>query len=132
MLDGEHGSEQVHLDDPHPVGRIDVGERGERTRAGVGEGQVESAEAVDGRGREGLDVGLEPHVAGLTDDLGVGRGERGEGRGVDVADHDVGTLGGEASGRGQPDARRATRDERDLAGETFCEIHRVIVTEWTP
>jgi hypothetical protein len=54
---------------------------------------------------------------------------------VDVANHDRPAFGGDATGRGESDARRATGDNDTLAGEpagqgahTFCGFNSEMIS----
>ena len=94
--------------------------------ARVGEHDVEPAEPVDRGGDERLDIGLDGHVAAHADhgvaELDFGRGEP---VGGEVADRHLRPFVHEPAHGGQADARRATGDDRDPAGEPSCLCHPV-------
>lgn len=100
---------QVDVHQPQ-VGRdLDVAERAEWTAdAGVVEGEVQRAEAVDGGVDGGLDVFRLRDVAGNRDGAATGGEDRvDDGLGgveLQVAGDDVGALGSESEGDGFADS----------------------------
>jgi hypothetical protein len=103
----------AHLGERHLVGRPD---------AGVGDEEVEPAEALAARVEERCRAGLGLDCGGVREGVRAGRAQFRDGRfrvGVArvVADRDVRAGRREQPRRRAPDAARAAGDERALAGE---------------
>ena len=121
-LGGDPHAGEIDVDDRPPFLEREV-DRGRHLRrdAGVGDDDVEAAEALDGvvggalHGVEIGDVGgTARRLAAGGRDLGHDVGQR---LGTATGDRDRGTLGGEGDGDGRADAGAAAGDQRDLARE---------------
>src|SRR4051794_36299428 len=116
MLDGEERADEADVDRPLELLERVVRQPAVRPDAGVGDGDVEPAVALDGGRHQALEVGLDRDVALLGAEVAAEVGPRPVERVlVTVADHDRGALGQEAPSARQPDAGGAAGHDRDLA-----------------
>jgi hypothetical protein len=126
-LDGAPHAEQVDLDDALEHGRRH-GARGRRRvggDAGVGEDDVQPAEALDGGADDVVHGRRVGDVRGDGEHL-PGRQERGgavEAGAAEVGEDDVRAAAGERRGDGGADAAGAAGDQRGLAGQGECHGH---------
>ncbi|CAB4899709.1 unannotated protein [freshwater metagenome] len=96
-----------------------LGDEPESPLAGIGHGDIEPAESIDGELCGGRNIGFDGDVA--ADGIGTVAARRSDGpqaRFVDIGEHHRGAFGEEVGGDGLTDAAGRAGDERDLAQES--------------